>query len=271
MNQTTTQAIDATVSATASKVTYGGAGMTIGGWFLSSEFAVLVGMLVGIGGLVVNWYYKHKEDKRLQAEHELRMRSVPVNVDDMVAEIQTRLSVPAVPPKTRRRQRGRSFRLPIAVAGLSAAALVGLLQHEGYTDKAIIPVKGDRPTVGFGSTFRDDGSPVQMGDTITPPKAVARTYSHILKDESALKRCVTGPVNQTEYDLLVDHAYQYGVSATCSSSVVRHINAERYADACAAYLRWRFVAGRDCSVRANGCYGVWTRSEARHRKCMEAL
>lgn len=69
----TQHTIDATVSAAASKATYTGAGMTIGGWFLSSEFAVLVGMLVGVVGLLVNWYYKAKEDRRLQREHDARM------------------------------------------------------------------------------------------------------------------------------------------------------------------------------------------------------
>lgn len=163
----------------------------------------------------------------------------------------------------------KSPRIVIGAMSLSAAGLVGLIAHESYTDTAIIPVKGDRPTVGFGSTFREDGTPVQLGDTITPPKAVARTAAHIAKDETRLKQCVTAPLHQVEYDLLVDHAYQFGVAATCSSGIVRQINAGRYADACAEYLRWRYVAKRDCSVRSNGCYGVWVRAQERNRKCME--
>ena len=158
----------------------------------------------------------------------------------------------------------------IAALSLSAAALVGLLAHEGYSDRAIIPVAGDRPTVGFGSTFRDDGSPVRMGDTITPPKAVARSYAHIAKDEAGIKRCVTAPLTQGEYDTMVDFAYQYGVPTLCKSSIVRHANAGRYKEACDAYLLYKRVAGRDCSIRANGCYGVWTRSQDRQRRCLEA-
>ena len=80
----TSHAIETTLAATGSKATYTGAGMTIGGWFLSSEFAVLVGMLIGVAGFLVNWFYKHKltklevhlrqkEDARRQAEHEQRM------------------------------------------------------------------------------------------------------------------------------------------------------------------------------------------------------
>jgi lysozyme len=158
----------------------------------------------------------------------------------------------------------------VAALSLSAAALVGLLAHEGYSDRAIIPVAGDRPTVGFGSTFREDGAPVRMGDTITPPKAVARSYAHIAKDEAGIKACITAPLTQGGYDTMVDFAYQYGVPTLCKSSMVREANAGRYKEACDAYLLYKRVAGRDCSIRANGCYGVWTRSQDRQRRCLEA-
>lgn len=161
-------------------------------------------------------------------------------------------------------------RTTIGALSLSAAALVGLLAHEGYTDRAIIPVAGDRPTVGFGSTFRDDGSPVRLGDTITPPKAVARSYAHIARDEAGIKACVTAPLTQGEYDTMVDFAYQYGVPTACRSSIVKFTNEHRYKEACDAYLLFRFVAKRDCSIRSNGCYGVWTRSQDRQRRCLEA-
>ena len=161
-------------------------------------------------------------------------------------------------------------RTPIAALSLTAAALVGLLAHEGYSDRAIIPIAGDRPTVGFGSTFRDDGSPVTIGDAITPPRAVARTYAHIARDEAGIKSCVTAPLTQGEYDVMVDFAYQYGVPTLCASSMVRHTNAGRHAAACEAYLLYKRAAGRDCSNPASNCIGVWTRSQARRTRCLEA-
>lgn len=163
-------------------------------------------------------------------------------------------------------------RTAIGALGLSAAAFVALISHEGYTDKAVIPVAGDRPTVGFGSTFREDGSPVQMGDTTTPPKALRLAVSHIAKDEMQLKRCVTAPMHLAEWDVLVDFAYWRGSGGACRSDVVKHINAGRYADSCAAYLNLdsRRAAGKDCADPANKCRGVWLRAQERNRKCMEA-
>lgn len=65
--------IDATIAAAASKATQVGAGTSVISWFMSSEFGVIFGVVLGIGGLAINWYYKHKEDKRREAEHQRRM------------------------------------------------------------------------------------------------------------------------------------------------------------------------------------------------------
>ncbi len=73
MQDVATHTIDATMAAIGSKATYTGAGTTLLGWLTSNEFAVLVGVLIGVGGFIVNWYYRHKEDKRRQLEHERRM------------------------------------------------------------------------------------------------------------------------------------------------------------------------------------------------------
>jgi GH24 family phage-related lysozyme (muramidase) len=163
----------------------------------------------------------------------------------------------------------------IGAVTLSAAALVAILTSEHYTDRAVIPTKNDRPTVGFGSTFRDDGSPVKLGDTIQPVEAVQRSFKHIAKDEAHLKRCVTGKLSQTEYDVLVDFAYQYGTEATCRSSMVRNINAGRYVESCNAYPLYKFSGGYDCSTLVNGkpnkrCWGVWLRNLERRDRCLSA-
>ncbi len=66
-------AFDATMAAAGSKATYTGATTSVVGWVLSSEFGVLVGLMLGVGGFIINWYYKAKEDRRQQAEHDRRM------------------------------------------------------------------------------------------------------------------------------------------------------------------------------------------------------
>lgn len=166
----------------------------------------------------------------------------------------------------------KNKRTAIGALALSAAGLIALVSHEGYREKAYIPVPGDRPTVGFGSTFNPDGSPVKIGDTATPQKALRMTLAHIGKDELNLKRCVTGDLSPAEYDILVDFAYWRGSGGACRSEVVKAINRGDYLAQCEAYLHLdsRRAAGRDCKDPASGCRGVWVRAQERYNNCMAA-
>jgi hypothetical protein len=74
VQQETQATVDATLAAFGSKATYTGASASVLGWMLSSEFGVIFGLLLGVGGFAINWYYRHKEDQRQQLEHERRMR-----------------------------------------------------------------------------------------------------------------------------------------------------------------------------------------------------
>ena len=156
-------------------------------------------------------------------------------------------------------------RKTVAALTLSAAALVGIVLHEGYTDRAVAPVKGDVLTIGFGTT-----SGVKIGDTTTPPKALARALTDVQQFEGSLKTCVTVPLAQHEYDALVSFSYNVGSSAFCKSTLVRTLNAEDYAGACAELLRWRFVQGKDCALPENArlCGGLAARRQAEYRQCL---
>lgn len=149
-----------------------------------------------------------------------------------------------------------SSRTRVAALLLSAAGLVGLVVHEGYSDRAIIPIPGDVPTIGFGTT---DG--VKMGDTITPPQALQRALTDVSKFEGALKRCVKVPLHQYEYDAMVQLAYNIGGTAFCNSTVVRRVNAGDYAGACDAFLMWDRSVGK--VVR-----GLQLRRQAERRLCL---
>ena len=147
-------------------------------------------------------------------------------------------------------------RVMLAALTLSAAGLVGIVSYEGYTDRAVIPVKGDVPTIGFGTT-----SGVKPGDRITPPVALARAMRDVPKFEGALKRCVEVPLHQHEYDALVTLAYNIGDTAFCNSTVVKRLNIMDYAGACDAILLWNKVKGRVVQ-------GLVNRREAERRLCL---
>lgn len=145
---------------------------------------------------------------------------------------------------TARRHLAGMSRVRVVALALSAAGLVGLAASEWFTQDAKIPVPGDVPTYGFGSTTRPDGSPVKMGDTITPPAALNLALRDVRKFEGALKRCIKVPMHQHEYDAAIQLAYNIGETAFCNSTVARKFNAGDYTGACDAFLMWVKVAGR---------------------------
>lgn len=162
-------------------------------------------------------------------------------------------------------------RTAIGALALSASALIGLAVSEGYTDLAIIPTKGDVPTLGFGTTTRPDGSPVRIGDSTNPVEALQRKQRDLVRFEGALKRCITVPLYQAEYDVYVDMAYNIGTGGFCGSTIVKRLNAQDYAGACDAILMWTRVAKQDCSVPGNKiCWGLWERRLALNAKCKAA-
>lgn len=137
-----------------------------------------------------------------------------------------------------------STRVRISALVFSAAALVGLIGWEGYTDNAVIPVPGDVPTYGHGTTTRPDGMPVQMGDVTTPSQARELLRRDVQKFEGAVKRCVHVELHQHEYDAYTSLAYNIGERAFCNSTLVRKVNARDYAGGCAEISRWDKMNGR---------------------------
>lgn len=67
------EATEAAIAATAQKVTYGAGSAAIYGGLTANEFAAIGGLIVAILGLIVQLYYKHKQDRREQRFHEERM------------------------------------------------------------------------------------------------------------------------------------------------------------------------------------------------------
>lgn len=55
---------EATIAAVANKVTYGGGGVAFLGGLAASDIAAIAGVVIATVGLVIQWYYKRKDDRR---------------------------------------------------------------------------------------------------------------------------------------------------------------------------------------------------------------
>ena len=146
---------------------------------------------------------------------------------------------------------------------LSVAALVAIVQHEGYQSAAYIPVPGDVPTIGYGTTRYEDGKAVRMGDKVTPERAMVLLKNDASRFEKAVKRCAPVPMHQHEYDAFVSLTYNIGEGAFCKSTLARKLNAGDYAGACKEILRWNKFKG--VPLR-----GLTLRREKEYQTCIGA-
>lgn len=148
-----------------------------------------------------------------------------------------------------------SPRTNVAALVLSASAVIGIVVHEGYSDTAYIPVAGDVPTIGFGTT-----TGVKLGDKITPVKALERALTDVNAFEATLKQCVKVPLHQYEYDAYISLSYNIGSKAFCSSTLVKLLNSGDYEGACKQILRWDKFQGKPLR-------GLTIRRQSEYKQC----
>lgn len=163
-------------------------------------------------------------------------------------------------------------RVLVGLLTLSTAGVISWQASEGFTDHAVIPTKGDVPTIGHGSTRYEDGRPVRMGDTITRERAAILARNLMTADEKRFAASLPGvKLHQEEFDVYMDFVGQFGIRNWRESSMRKRLLVGEYSGACNALLLYKFSAGYDCSTPGNKrCGGVWTRQLERNRKCLEA-
>lgn len=94
-------------------------------------------------------------------------------------------------------------------------------------------------TIGFGHT--KSAKPGQKIDIITAQKLF---NEDVRVFEDAVNQLVTVPLNQNQYDSLVSFAFNIGVGAFKSSTLLEVLNQGKYDLAAKEFLRWIYASGR---------------------------
>ncbi|MEG7663762.1 lysozyme [Hafnia paralvei] len=100
-------------------------------------------------------------------------------------------------------------------------------------------------TIGYGWTQPVDGKPVGKGMTITQQKADDLLKQGVIQYEAGVHGLVTVPLNQNQYDALVDFAYNLGVNALKGSTLLKKLNAGDYAGAANEFTKWNKAGGKE--------------------------
>ena len=154
-------------------------------------------------------------------------------------------------------------RSSVASLVLSAAALIGIAGWEFYSGEAYYATAHEKArgisTLGFGTT-----KDVKPGDKTTPVRALQQLGKDVNVFEQAMRRCITVPLHQYEWDAYVSLTYNIGSGAFCKSTLVRKLNTQDYTGACKEILRWNKAGGRVLN-------GLTKRRQAEYNTCMGAM
>ena len=121
-----------------------------------------------------------------------------------------------------------------------------------------------RWTIGWGSTFYEDGRPVRPADApITRERGDALMLHTLGEFARQVDAMVRVPLTQGQYDALTDFAYNAGAGALRDSTLLRKLNAGDYSGAAAEFDRWVYGGGQRLG-------GLVTRRAA-ERKLFEGL
>lgn len=132
--------------------------------------------------------------------------------------------------------------------GATAMAIALIAGFEGYRGAAYDDGGGVQ-TVGFGTT-----QGVTAQSRIDPVRAVQRLAKDTDTHTRKLAQCIGDvPLSEGEWTAYQSWAYNVGVNASCSSTLVRllHKNPPDYAGACKQLLRWNKDNGQVVQGLAN--------------------
>ena len=174
---------------------------------------------------------------------------------------------------------GRIVATSLTIATVSL--LTNIEKQEGYVEVAK-PDPIGIPTGGHGTIkYRTpesgkQGQAVKNGDIFTRELAQAEVVAYLDEQGQRIIDSLKKPngeyvkLYQQEFDIIQDFVYNFGFGNWQKSSIRQaYLNGE-YILACESYLKYKYAGGKDCSIRSNGCYGVWLRSQKRRDDCLKA-
>jgi len=127
---------------------------------------------------------------------------------------------------------------------MSQSGLELVKEFEGLRLKAYIDPVGIL-TIGYGHTSAA-GIPIVKPDLmITKDKAEEVLARDIGQYEEGVRKYVKVDLTQGQFDALVDFAYNAGVGALAKSTLLKRVNAEKFDEVPAEFMKWTKGGGRE--------------------------
>lgn len=129
-------------------------------------------------------------------------------------------------------------RVVASVLALSSIGAAGIVAHEGMKRVAYVDPVGV-VTVCAGHT-----STAKLGQVKTEAECAELLKLDVKHAEKAVKRLVTTPLTQPQFDALVSFVFNVGETSFAKSSLLRKLNANDCWGAGKEFDKWTFAGGR---------------------------
>lgn len=117
-------------------------------------------------------------------------------------------------------------------------------KYEGFSSKPYKCPAGI-PTIGYGSTFYLNGNKVTMKDTpISEEVALSILFSAVEDFSKKVEKLLKVPVNQNQFDALVDFSYNLGIGNFQKSTLLKLINNKDFIGASKQFKKWNKSNGK---------------------------
>lgn len=102
------------------------------------------------------------------------------------------------------------------------------------------------PTIGFGSTYYEDGTKVTLKDKPITEERATQLLEFIANKTFSenINKVVKVPLNQNQFDALVSFAYNIGNKNFNWSTLLKKLNQSDYEGASLEFGRWNQASGK---------------------------
>lgn len=130
-------------------------------------------------------------------------------------------------------------RVAAVVLSLSALGVAGMVSYEGLRKVAY------KDPVGIVTVCAGHTKTAQLGQVKTDAECAALLKEDVKDAEAAVKRLVTAPLTQAQFDALVSFTFNVGSGNLAKSTLLKKVNAFDCWGAGAEFTRWTTAGGRE--------------------------
>lgn len=150
-------------------------------------------------------------------------------------------------------------------AAAAMLAIPFITDHEGESLTAYQDV------VGVYTICNGETSGVKPGDRKTLEECRALTQSRVGQFMQQVATKISVPVKPATLAAHTSFAYNIGIAGYARSTTLALTNRGDIAGGCLAMKRWNKAGGRDCTIKANGCYGLIKRRDDEVNLCLMGI